>query len=359
VKIAFVCNEYPESRRGGQGVVVHDLARALVQAGHEVRVIGIYDRPPTPEPGLDADGVFHRVIRRRRYPLAWVPARRQLFCELRNWALRGEVDLIEMPLSQGLAAGLGTLPVPVVLRLHGSSVCRAAALGLSPPRWHQALERRALERADACVAVSQFMADRVRAEFAYSGSISVLPNPVAVSPREWTGAGSQRVVFVGNRDALKGLPELLRAWPTVREQFPQTSLHLYGRRRLDCAGNGVIAHGHQPRMAVLGALSEAQVAIFPSRFEAFGLVAAEAMSGGCPTIVGRHGAGAEIGQHEKDLLVTDCTPDAIAASLCRLLRDSALSARLSENGRLATQALLLDRILPRNLKAWSEIVSKP
>jgi glycosyltransferase involved in cell wall biosynthesis len=358
VKIAFVCNEYPEARRGGQGVVIHDLARDLVAAGHHVRVIGIYDRPPYPADGYDTDGVFHRSLRKSTYPLAWIAARRQLYCALRNWAGGGEIDLIEAPLSRGLIAGFPALPVPVVVRVHGSSVCRSQAMGTPPPRWHRGLERRALARADACVSVSQFMADRVRAEFAYSRPISIIPNPVDVSPRQWQGADSQDIVFAGNRDRLKGLPELLLAWPTVRERFPEAELHLYGRRQGDCKLDGVVAHGHCPREEVLGHLSRARAAIFPSRFEAFGLVAAEAMACGCPTIAGRQGGGAEIGQTERDLLVTDCEPHAIASKICRLLGDPLLSSRLSTRGQQAVEAFTLDALRTRNCEFWESAVAE-
>ncbi len=42
MKICFICGEYPPGPHGGIGTFVQVLARALVAAGHEVRVLGAY-----------------------------------------------------------------------------------------------------------------------------------------------------------------------------------------------------------------------------------------------------------------------------------------------------------------------------
>ncbi len=43
--VAFICNEYPPGVHGGIGAVTRTYARALVEAGHRVTVIGVYARP--------------------------------------------------------------------------------------------------------------------------------------------------------------------------------------------------------------------------------------------------------------------------------------------------------------------------
>ena len=40
MKIVFVCNEYPPRPHGGIGTFVHTIARALLQKGHQVTVVG-------------------------------------------------------------------------------------------------------------------------------------------------------------------------------------------------------------------------------------------------------------------------------------------------------------------------------
>ena len=335
MRIAFVCNEYPEARRGGQGVVVHDLAQALRAAGHEARIIGIYNRPPYP------DG---QHIRQGNFPFAWIPARRRLFCQLRNWAVTGEIDLIELPLSQGLAANWGPLPVPVVLRLHGSNVARAEALGVNPPRWHRQLEARTLARADAKVAVSQTMAD-------YAATDTIIPNPLAVTPVPWQGHDSRDIVFAGNLQAIKGLPELLAAWPTVHARHPDLTLHLYGRGQV-ADMPGVLAHGHIAREDLLQRFAAARLAVFPSRFEAFGLAAAEAMACGCPVLASPVLA-ANLGRHDHDLFATTDIADGILTLLDSPDRCQRLGGAAAES---ATR-FCMDQVFPANLAFWEQVIA--
>ena len=41
MKICFLCSEYPPVPHGGAGTFTQVTARALVQAGHDVRVVGL------------------------------------------------------------------------------------------------------------------------------------------------------------------------------------------------------------------------------------------------------------------------------------------------------------------------------
>jgi glycogen synthase len=40
--ILFICNEYPPGKSGGIGSMTRVLARAMVKAGHQVLVAGLY-----------------------------------------------------------------------------------------------------------------------------------------------------------------------------------------------------------------------------------------------------------------------------------------------------------------------------
>lgn len=351
MKIAFVCNEYPEARRGGQGVVVHTLARGLVAAGHQSRVIGFYKQGNLQQDGVDADGVLRRNLPRSRYPLSWIPARRRLYRELRKWAESGEIDIIEMPLSQGLAAGWGPLPVPVVVRLHGSNVLRAHILHTRPPRWHRRLEHDTLARADAVVGVCQPIADYAKSVVGLP-PIPIIPNPIDFTAPQWQGLESRNVVFAGNLHPIKGLPELLEAWSDVHATHPDATLHLYGRGPVPALPAGVIAHGHVPQEELFAAFAKARCAVFPSRFEAFGLAALEAMACGCPTIAMRSW-GQHLGESPEDLLFSDD----IGSELAWLLEEDASCQRLSANAAQSAARFELPKILPQNLRFWEKCIA--
>lgn len=124
------------------------LGRALVRAGHEVRVAGMY---PASYPALDYEedsGVRVWRLRRPAGRFDWVAARYRLFRKVARWSRDGEIDLVEVPDWGGLAAGWPQLPVPVIVRLNGSISYFAAELERPIRRAAFWLERASLRRAD-------------------------------------------------------------------------------------------------------------------------------------------------------------------------------------------------------------------
>ena len=361
------------------GIVVEALASALVVRGHQVRVIGLYpsyDAAPARE---TRHGVPVWRLRQPEVPGGWIWGRLRLFRAIRAWARAGDIDLVEVPKSRGWAACWGPLPVPVVCRIHGSKFLEAKALGLRPNRFYAFIEGLSLRRADACAAVSDYIARSTARYFPVGvDRIRRIYNPVdlgagadAVSAEERL---SGNVVFAGTMNENKGVCHLVRAWPQVRARFPEASLHLYGRDgrmregRSMCAWveqtagspdvNGVYVHGHIPRSELLAEFSRAAVAVFPSNVEAFGLAAAEAMGCGCPTIFTERSTGPELLVHEQEgLLVNPESSDGIAAAILRLLSDREAARRFGQNGRRRVQEKFsLGPILAENERWYRECI---
>lgn len=314
MKICFVCCEYARERAGGQGVAVRMTANGLAELGHEVRVIGH---------GASSGDADYTEVPVPSGPLGWLRGRRLLWQQVRAWAYQGEVDVVEVPLSRGFCAGLGPLPVPVVVRVHGSRTCKELATGGEVPRLHRRLETASLARADAVTAVSEFMAEQLKRVFRRNAH--VIHNAVAIPPQVKPWAQREReLIYVGTNSRAKGLGVLLAVWPQL--EWLNCSLKLYGRIQLDALPARVELCGQVPHAELLGALQNAQGGVFPSRFEAFGLAAAEAMASGVATLVSSAGAGGELGDSFEHCL--HCTPEAseLASMIPRLL-DSRVGGR--------------------------------
>ena len=85
---------------------------------------------------------------------------------------------------------------------------------------------------------------------------------------------------------------------------------------------------------VAGVLSAADVLVLPSRWEGFGLAAAEAMAAGLPVVATRvPGLTEVIEDGESGLLVDSEDLDGLAAAVARLVDDPATRARLGLAGR--------------------------
>lgn len=377
MRLAFLCPEYPEVEHGGVGSFTRDLGRALVAAGHEVRVAGVY-------PTARVDGAYEedagvRVWRLPTPPgrFGWVYARYQQYRLVHGWIREGTVDLVESPDCYGWFAGWPSLPVPLVLRAHGSLRFYAEELGQSVPAMISRLEAWSHRRADAWAAVSGHAGEVTRKVFGLSaGPDAVLYNPVPIptDAPPFEGREPHRVVYTGTLTAKKGVVSLIRAWPGVREQVPAAELHLYGKDQTVEGGRAMSAalqallperdrssvhfHGHVRREELLAALETSRVAIFPSYTETFGLGPVEAMGRGAPTIYTRRSCGPEIVREGVDgLLVEPDDTAGIAGSIVSVLRDPALARRLAEAGR--ERALSLSGIEPvtaRNVAFYEDVL---
>jgi glycosyltransferase involved in cell wall biosynthesis len=328
------------------------LARGLVEAGHEVRAVGLYSIS-YPAPGFEEDqGVKVWRYRLPESPLGRLSARRNLFKLLRSWSRSGAIELIEVPDLRGPAAGWRTLPVPVVARLSGSASYLNQETGRRPHAWEFIRERASLRRADFICSISRYIGEGTQAAFRLrSTPTSVIYPPVKIPVLD---PDIQRdphmVVFAGALTERTGVISLVKSWPDVKKGFPEATLHIWGKdggpagcssmqqhlRSLlpESVKQDVHFHGHVPLDELLLVFQRAGIAVLPSYAEGFALTPLHAMAAGCPTLYTKRGCGPElIANPDTGLLVDPDRPCEIASSILSLLRERNLAASLGEKGR--------------------------
>jgi glycosyltransferase involved in cell wall biosynthesis len=352
------------------------MARAFVQAGHTVHVVGVYPHEDSCPVYEEDQGVQVRRLRTPAFRFGWVIAHYQLFRKIADLSRRGEIDLVEVPDYQGFAAGWPGLPIPVITRLHGSSSYFAVELGQPVKRNQFRLERSSLHRSDFWCSVSRYTAEKTQALFGLNTPpTAILYNPVELplTTTQKTRSRNQ-IVFSGTLTERKGVIPLIKAWSRVVESCPAAELHVFGKPGRTNAGQpmqdylvklldeqtarSVYFHGHVSRADVLSAFQTARAAIFPSYAEAFALAPMEAMAAGCPTISSTRSSGPELIDHGRDgLLVDPDQIDQIADSLIGLLSDSTLAETLGEAGRQrVARSFSMDKILAQNQMFYSRCI---
>ena len=112
------------------------------------------------------------------------------------------------------------------------------------------------------------------------------------------------IVHVGNRASYKDGATLIRAFISIAGRFPDHTLFLVGggpltRDERDAlSSSGVLGRVVQrtlPDAQVPAAYAQAEVTVFPSRYEGFGLPAVEAMASGSPLILADTSSLPEVG----------------------------------------------------------------
>jgi glycosyltransferase involved in cell wall biosynthesis len=175
--------------------------------------------------------------------------------------------------------------------------------------------------------------------------------------------GGVRVGFAGQWIARKGIEELLEAWQALKSVLPGCELRLVGgpslwknvagvmgaeeiARRVEHMERSELVHcvGALPRSAMPGFWGAVNVAVVPSLYEPFGLVALEALACGVPVIASAIGGLKEIVvDGECGLLVPPGDAAALAQALRLLLTNDSLRRRLAAGARLRAQQFSLQR----------------
>jgi glycosyltransferase involved in cell wall biosynthesis len=212
------------------------------------------------------------------------------------------------------------------------------------------------------IACSRFMAHQIHDYFHTPlDKIDVVPNGIYVRPdpfasdeerlafrRRFAGDDQPLVYYVGRIVYEKGLHVLLDAWPQVLAALP--------RARLLIAGAGGYLPALVQRAQDLGIATQvrfagfipdderdqlyhaADVAVFPSLYEPFGIVALEAMAARCPVVVAATGGLAEVvTAHETGLCVQPNDPVSLAWGILHSLQHPDWSRTRAENAYRAAR----------------------
>lgn len=336
MKIAFICNEYPPEKCGGIGIFTRELANALVENGYQVTVIGVY---PNIQDDIfeELNGVNVLRLATTKGRFGYYGGRLKLFKKVKQLIKRNQIDIIEVPDFEGNCAFWPKLPIPVIVRLHGSLTYFADEMKQTVSRNTRRLELSTLRRADVIVSVSKYTADKTRELFKLDKPIEVIHNAVAL-PEEYRCKTSYKntdiVSFSGSLIEKKGVFSLAKAWPKVQKQYPNVQLLMIGK---DVVTQGQSAQskilslargyadsikftGHISKQEMEDLLVKSDLAIYPSYSESFGLAPIEAMALGLPVIYTQRSCGPEIASGcEGVKLIDPDNTNEIAATICNLL----------------------------------------
>ena len=249
------------------------------------------------------------------------------------------------PDAYGAADLARRLRIPLVVKVHGSD---ANVLASVPARSAQI--RHVLEHADAVVAVSSALRDRLLEIGARSQRTVVVYNGV---DRERFGPGDRRaarsrlgldparryVLYVGNLKVSKGCEDLLQAVAEARETFGPELRFVFAGAGPDRARIVALAHalgvdslvdfvGSQPHALLPDWYRAADLVCLPSHNEGVPNVLLESMACGVPVVATRVGGVPEVVPEVAGVLVEPRRTDQLANALVEALERSWQSASI-------------------------------
>jgi glycosyltransferase involved in cell wall biosynthesis len=190
-------------------------------------------------------------------------------------------------------------------------------------------DMRVLRRAAAVVAVSTAWETALAAAGVPAPRLHVIGNSTAIlpttpAPPPMVLPTGRHLLFAGRHTPDKGLDLLLQAWPHVHRQHPHLHLWVLGEPTAKGPGTrlltqeGIHVVGWQPDIRPW--LAAVDAVVVPSRREAWGMTAFEALATGVPVVATRVGglpALCAVAPHA--VLVTPEQPEALAAGIFTVL----------------------------------------
>ena len=378
--ICFLTNEYPKAGfpHGGLGSFVKTMAEALVKNGLQVTVIGLnYTLADETE---SVNGV--RIIRIQKSKvkgLAWYFNSKNISKNIATIHKKNPIDIVEGP-----ELSLAFLPkikgIKYIIRLHGGHHFFAEGENRGINWWKGFQEKRSFEKADAFIAVSNYVKSHTAKFLSYHNKpIEVIFNPInsqLFQPLE-TAIEVSNITFAGTICEKKGVRQLIQSFPMVKEKFPNVILNLYGRDwlfpdgssyikmlqeielpKLGACADDIIFHGAIAFQDIPTAYAKAAVCVFPSHMETLGLVAPEAMAMEKPVIFTKLGPGPEvIVDGETGLLCNPHEPTEIASKIIQVLENPDFADQLGKKARISVlEQFEITKLVTENIANYRIIV---
>ena len=308
MKIAFLTPEYPHPRTGssgGIGTSIMNLSNGLILQGHEVSIL-IYGQQK--DDFFQETGINYYCIKNVKFKgLSRFLTQKKIEKLINTLVLENRIDIIEAPDWTGITSFIQP-NCPVVIRLNGSDTyfCH---LDKRPVKWiNKFHEKRALEKANALISVSQFTANLTNKVFRFNKNFTIIPNGINIDLFEKTTVNSgsfnavegfqngNTILYFGTLIRKKGLLELPLIFNEIVKNDRNVKLILVGNDASDSiSGNAstwqmmqdlftpealsrVNYKGSVPYDEIKTIINNATVCVFPSFAEALPVSWIEAMA---------------------------------------------------------------------------------
>lgn len=371
MRIAIVTPNFPSEPVDGMFLTMSlEIARGLKASGHELLILTLSDT----QAGADmVEGM--RVWRVKpdfetfcglsfapnlRLVSYWLHCSLLLFSSAQKVVDDFNPDVIEV--QDFFALGLPWINdarYPVVMRVIGSlsEMIRNGSVDAPPMAMHfiDAIELATVSSATLALSLCQDIVERFNARANLpDGHITAIKTPLSIPPElpqptKKSNAGNfPDILFWGRIDSQKGVDQLIGALPAVSREFPDFSLTLIGRvvdekylaalkQRLTEENLTEHVHfaGELSRDALIQRAVDADICVFPSRYETACYASLEAMSYGCCVVATAVGGIPEYIAHDHTgWLVSPNDHHDLANALIHLSKNPALRQRLAQRARV-------------------------
>lgn len=183
-------------------------------------------------------------------------------------------------------------------------------------------------KTDICLAVSKHLANEIYEGRIYLPKLEVIYNPVDTLMFDLpeTRISRRNMLFIGRLDQNKGALRALKAFHLIANEYPEWTITIIGsgndekhiKEYLDKnieLKDKVNLKGMQPKRFLPKYMKETDFFVYPTLFESFGIVLAEAMASGLPVITTNQTGPNEFVDIESGILIDPMDINAISVAI--------------------------------------------
>ena len=380
--------EYPPRSVGGLARHVEDLSAAIAETNHEIHVVTVGSED---SPEYEIVGGIH-IHRFEPYPVnsydfvTWIL---QLNVKMQEVVARlfrtyGHFDIVhahDWLTAFAGAAAKHAYQIPLIATIHATEAGRNNGLHNEHQRYIGSIEWWLAYEAWRIIVCSKHMEREIEGLFnAPRDKIAILPNGVNAKKFEslkiepgfksrFAFDYEKIVFFVGRLVQEKGVQVLIESAPAIIRAVPDAKFIIAGkgpmegelRHRANATGLGdkIMFAGYIDDDTRNKLYATASVAVFPSLYEPFGIVALEAMAAGTPVVVADTGGLSEIITHgENGLKAYPGNANSLANNIIHLLTDEVYAAQIKTKAKQLVKDVYDWRVIAKNTTALYDSVLK-
>ncbi len=355
MKILMLTWEYPPRIVGGIARVVNDLSKRLIKDGHDVTVV-TYREGNAPyfedDKGVKVYRIDNFMINPNNF-IDWIMQMNFNMIAKANEiiAKEGAFDVIhahDWLVAYAAKTLKNSYDIPIVSTIHATESGRNSGIHDETQRYINDTEWMLTYESTEVIVNSNYMKRELQSLFGLPfEKINVIPNGININMfngvekdydfrRKYALDNEKIILFMGRLVYEKGVQHLISAMPKILAGYHDAKLVIAGkggmldelRAQVNSLGisNKVYFTGYMDSKQVCKMYKCADVSVFPSTYEPFGIVALEAMLSGTPVVVSDIGGLNEIVEHGVDGMKSYAgNPNSLADSILALLYNPQLA----------------------------------
>ena len=386
MRVLMLAWEYPPNIIGGLGRHMGGLCPALAKKGVEVHIItsSAPDLPPYEE----REGVhIHRVEENFIFPLDFAHRIHQLNFACIQSAIpllnKNKFHIIHTHDWLNCMAGRvlkHAFKIPLIATIHATEFGRRGGLTEPLSRYIHSQEWLLGYEAWKVVVCSEAMKEEVINVLSVPpDKIEVIPNGIDLERfnveveegfrERFVAPDEKLILFVGRLVWEKGVDVLIDSAPYVLSRFPQAKFIVVGRGDIEGYRERARNLGVESKFFFTGFLNDetvaklykcADICVYPSRYEPFGIVALEAMAVGIPPVTSNAKGFSETVRNGETGIITQAgDPLSLAQGILLLLENSELKKMMGEKARrLALREFRWEKSAEKTIALYKKVVEE-